>query len=249
MGISIDKLKTIIIDISIISFFILFLLFIVSYFQDSDFDYNKIQNEKTIIFSEGSKSMLKYKFDVISNMIIYNLNSTQIDEMNSPYFNYLIVNNMIHNKYNSIGQEIIYNYENNKLFISKNISKELLLIIYDSMDSEDEQRWRNSILILKDGNNSIELYKHLNLLLNFNESNISVEKKINISTYSHQIYNFTFFNNSNKIIKINLDKNEKKELRNELDEFIITNKNNLLNSSISFEYNNKSYEFIYKIWK
>lgn len=240
-----DK-QNLIITVVIIIAFLFFLISIPKLINTENSNFNS-QNKITK-FGQNSDYLEEKKYKYIAQVVINGLKDDIITYENDEYIKELIINNKIGNRDNSIGQEIIYFYENNKKNIAKKIATNFLEDRLNRIDLEEDRRWRNEILYLIDKDNNIHtLYEKMNILTHPNNAKIIAIDTINISPYEYQIYNITLNNNSNEIITINILEN--KNLINLSKYTNIENQNNYKEiNSYFIESKNISYQFKFMIW-
>lgn len=228
---------------------ILFFIFLIS--LPTIFNEEKTNNigEDTKTYTDSSNFLEENKFNYISETIITDLKHKKISDENSPYILNLISNNQIDNRDNSIGQEILYLYLNEKPTQARELATNFIENRLDLFDSKVERKWRNEVLYLIDGEDSIELYEHAPLLKSPYDAQTLGVSVIKISPYQYQIYKITLNNDSEDIIKIDLS-NTNNNSNAKLNKYLgIENKDNYKYINSSFIESNKTYEFKFLIWK
>lgn len=234
------------------SLFLFFLIFLISIPQLINNEDNFKQDNK--ILYEGktqSKFLEESKFNYITNTLIDELTTIKVGNSQNQYLLYLIVENKIINRENTIAQEIISQYLNNNTEIAKKITKEIIESRLPDFDSENDRRWRNEILTLNYKNKTIKLYENENILRSVYDSEIVGITKKQVKLYKTQKYIFTYPNNSIETITIDLETGQS---TGDLGEFIDFKDNNkpkveLKNIEIKFETSNDEYQLKFLIWK
>ncbi len=189
-------------SIVIVVVFVVFLLSLVSYAKVDD-DLQNFEDRKE--FGESSLLIEETKLNLISNDIIEVLSNVTISDMsNNKYIATLIVDDMIVNKDNSIGQEIVHLYLSNNTEIAKNVINIVMELILNKYDEPMDWKWRNYQILLSKNLEYVVLYNHTPLLVDIYNNQIASLDKTSIFLNKYQMYNISFENGSSKLFSVDL---------------------------------------------
>lgn len=212
---------------------------------------NAKTKSETVYFNEDAIDPYeKEKFEYISKTVLDDITNLKINSINMNYVNYLIYEDKIINRDHTIGQEIVAQYVNGNINISKNLAREFVEMSMNKVESKKERIWRNHRLSFEHRGKEEILYEDTKLLVTPIESKyVAIGSKI-ITPYKFQIYTFTFDDGTQENVTLNLLTNEGEEqLSNYIDFETDTPKMNFTSIESKFVNSNDRFELKFIIWR
>ncbi|MDA3855004.1 MAG: hypothetical protein PF569_02005 [Candidatus Woesearchaeota archaeon] len=227
--------------------FTIFLTQIPSMINDEDDFYSKPTMQT---YGRTNDEMLKTKYQVITDTIMYELTNTKIQDSQSKYIVELTLANKIDNRENTIAQEIITLYEKNKTNEAKELSREIIEEKLTKFDEKEDWTWRNYLMYFSKNNENFILYNQSPILIEYNESEKIGFSSQNIRLYEFQLYEIELFDGSNETVRLNLLTNESEGDLSKYIDIETHEKNDELKSiSSKFIESNYNHTITFIIWE